>query len=318
MSFFPRACYNEHAKKGEKIIKKRKFNSVAIKEIISDSIKRAALVNINNASIVIAYYSLLAIFPSIILIGNILPMLNIKATTVLAYLESGVPATIYKSLYPLIISFLDRSSGGLISVSVLVALWATSRGVNALKLAFNEAYGVEESENAIVARIISFFLTLIFICLMVIIILLFSFGQTVLDYLTPIFRLPSELGSIFGTFKWPITLMGLFFIISLIYYFLPNAKLHLHLIIPGAIIATLGWIILAQGFSIYVRYFAKSVLSYGTIGTFIVLLFWLNYSGWVIMIGAIFNASLEQYFYKGIQVKKIKIKEYIRKKVDEG
>ncbi|KRM91907.1 ribonuclease BN [Liquorilactobacillus cacaonum DSM 21116] len=245
-------------------------------------------------------------------------MLNIKATTVLAYLESGVPATIYKSLYPLIISFLDRSSGGLISVSVLVALWATSRGVNALKLAFNEAYGVEESENAIVARIISFFLTLIFICLMVIIILLFSFGQTVLDYLTPIFRLPSELGSIFGTFKWPITLMGLFFIISLIYYFLPNAKLHLHLIIPGAIIATLGWIILAQGFSIYVRYFAKSVLSYGTIGTFIVLLFWLNYSGWVIMIGAIFNASLEQYFYKGIQVKKIKIKEYIRKKVDEG
>lgn len=79
-------------------------------------------------------------------------------------------------------------------MSVLVALWATSRGVNALKLAFNEAYGVEESENAIVARIISFFLTLIFICLMVIIILLFSFGQTVLDYLTPIFRLPSELG----------------------------------------------------------------------------------------------------------------------------
>ncbi|MDC7953083.1 YihY/virulence factor BrkB family protein [Liquorilactobacillus mali] len=287
-----------------------------MKEVVKDSVKRSSSININNTSIVIAYYSLLAIFPSIILIGNTLPLLNIKAATVLMYLESAVPATIYKTLNPIIISFLERSSGGLISVSALVALWATSRGVNALKLAFNEAYGVEESQNAITARIISFFLTLIFIFLMIAIILLFSFGQTILDYLTPIFQLPRELGNIFSTLRWPVTLLGLFFIISLIYYFLPNAKLHLHLIIPGAVIATLGWIALAQGFSIYVRYFAKSVLSYGTIGTFIVLLFWLNYSGWIIMIGAVLNASLEKYFYKEIRVKKAKLKEYIKKKVE--
>lgn len=127
---------------------------------MKDLIKRSSSININNTSIVIAYYALLAIFPSIILLGNTLPLLNIKASTVLVYLESAVPATIYKTLYPIIISFLDHSSGGLISVSALVALWATSRGVNALKLAFNETYGVEESQSAITARIISFFLNI--------------------------------------------------------------------------------------------------------------------------------------------------------------
>ena len=61
---------------------------------------------------------------------------------------------------------------------------------------------------------------------------------------------------------------------------------------------------LDQGFSIYVRYFARSVLSYGTIGTFIVLLFWMNYSALVIMVGAVINATLEERKYGTIRSKR--------------
>ena len=61
---------------------------------------------------------------------------------------------------------------------------------------------------------------------------------------------------------------------------------------------------LTQGFSFYVRYFARSVLSYGTIGTFIVLLFWMNYSALVIMVGAVINATLEERKYGTIRSKR--------------
>ncbi|WP_083489086.1 YihY/virulence factor BrkB family protein [Liquorilactobacillus uvarum] len=279
--------------------------------------QRASDIDISNTSIVIAYYSLLAFFPSIILVGNVLPLLNIKAGTVLSYLETAVPATIYETLHPLVVSFLNKGSGGLISISALVALWAASKGVNVLKLALNNAYDVENSQGAITARVISFFLTIVFAILLVSIIILFSFGQMVLSYITPILNLPIEFAGIFGKLKWPITFFALFVILSLMYYFLPNARLHLILVFPGALLATLGWIILAQGFSIYVQYFAKSVLSYGTIGTFIVLLFWLNYSGWIIMLGASLNATLEYRYYNIIKPKEGKLRKYLRDSYDK-
>ncbi|GAJ27291.1 inner membrane protein YihY [Liquorilactobacillus sucicola DSM 21376 = JCM 15457] len=302
---------------GVEMIKGGKSSIGEIIKIIKSMFQRATDIDISNTSIVIAYYSLLAFFPSIILVGNVLPLLNIKAGTVLSYLETAVPATIYETLHPIVISFLNRGSGGLISISALVALWAASKGINALKLAMNNAYDVEDSQGAITARLISFFLTIVFAILLISIIILFSFGQMVLSYITPILNLPVEFVGIFGRLKWPLTFFGLFIILSLMYYFLPNANLHLLLVFPGALLATVGWIILAQGFSIYVHYFARSVLSYGTIGTFIVLLFWLNYSGWVIMLGASLNATLEYRQHNIIKPKEGKLRKYLRNNYDK-
>ncbi|MFT8459844.1 MAG: YihY/virulence factor BrkB family protein [Liquorilactobacillus ghanensis] len=279
-------------------------------------LSRAAAININNAAIVIAYYTLLAIFPTIILIGNILPLLNIKAATILAYLESAVPKTIYHTLSPIILSFLDHGSGGLISVSALVALWAVSRGVNSLKQAFNDAYGVEDTQNVLMTRLFSLIITFLLLASLAIIIIAFSFGQLVLDYLAPILDISEKITGLFTQVKWPVTVLGLLFILGAMYFFLPNAKVHFWLTIPGTVLATITWIVLAQGFSIYVRYFARSVLSYGTLGTFIVLLFWLNYSGWVVMLGAVLNASLEMLVYHQIIPRKNRLKHYLIKKIN--
>ncbi|MFT8607164.1 YihY/virulence factor BrkB family protein, partial [Liquorilactobacillus ghanensis] len=257
-----------------------------------------------------------AIFPTIILIGNILPLLNIKAATILAYLESAVPKTIYHTLSPIILSFLDHGSGGLISVSALVALWAVSRGVNSLKQAFNDAYGVEDTQNVLMTRLFSLIITFLLLASLAIIIIAFSFGQLVLDYLAPILDISEKITGLFTQVKWPVTVLGLLFILGAMYFFLPNAKVHFWLTIPGTVLATITWIVLAQGFSIYVRYFARSVLSYGTLGTFIVLLFWLNYSGWVVILGAILNASLEMLVYHQIIPRKNRLKHYLIKKIN--
>jgi membrane protein len=245
-----------------------------------------------------------------------LPLLNIKAATILAYLESAVPKTIYHTLSPIILSFLDHGSGGLISVSALVALWAVSRGVNSLKQAFNDAYGVEDTQNVLMTRLFSLIITFLLLASLAIIIIAFSFGQLVLDYLAPILDISEKITGLFTQVKWPVTVLGLLFILGAMYFFLPNAKVHFWLTIPGTVLATITWIVLAQGFSIYVRYFARSVLSYGTLGTFIVLLFWLNYSGWVVMLGAVLNASLEMLVYHQIIPRKNRLKHYLIKKIN--
>ena len=274
----------------------------AFYKIASKNFKRA---NISNTAIVIAYYTLVAIFPMVIFIGNILPLLHIKAGEILPYLEMAVPKAVYTTLEPLLETFLSNgSSGGVASVSGVISVWAASRGINALKKAFNEAFGVGNDQGIFTQRILSFLITIFIGALLVIAFIVYSFGQLVLEYLIPIFGLPLDWLTTFTQLKWPTTLLGIFLIMCLLYLLVPNAKVHLRYLWVGALFSTLGWMLLTQGFSIYVRYFARSVLSYGTIGTFIVLLFWMNYSALVIMVGAVINATLEERKYGTIRSKR--------------
>lgn len=274
----------------------------AFYKIASKNFKRA---NISNTAIVIAYYTLVAIFPMVIFIGNILPLLHIKASEILPYLEMVVPKAVYTTLEPLLETFLSNgSSGGVASVSGVISVWAASRGINALKKAFNEAFGVGNDQGIFTQRILSFLITIFIGALLVIAFIVYSFGQLVLEYLIPIFGLPLDWLTTFTQLKWPTTLLGIFLIMCLLYLLVPNAKVHLRYLWVGALFSTLGWMLLTQGFSIYVRYFARSVLSYGTIGTFIVLLFWMNYSALVIMVGAVINATLEERKYGTIRSKR--------------
>ncbi len=274
----------------------------AFYKIASKNFKRA---NISNTAIVIAYYTLVAIFPMVIFIGNILPLLHIKASEILPYLEMAVPKAVYTTLEPLLETFLSNgSSGGVASVSGIISVWAASRGINALKKAFNEAFGVGNDQGIFTQGILSFLITIFIGALLVIAFVVYSFGQLVLEYFIPIFSLPLDWLTTFTQLKWPTTLLGIFLIMCLLYLLVPNAKVHLRYLWVGALFSTLGWMLLTQGFSFYVRYFARSVLSYGTIGTFIVLLFWMNYSALVIMVGAVINATLEERKYGTIRSKR--------------
>lgn len=261
-------------------------------ELFQKNFKRA---NVSSTAIVIAYYTLVTIFPMVIFIGNILPLLRLEVDAVLPYLEMAMPRSIYTTLEPLITKFLQTgASGSVASISGLVTLWATSRGINALKQAFNQAYDVGKDQGVITQRILSFLIMIFIGVMLIIFFVIYSFGQLVLEHLTPLFELPTDWLTTFSQLKWPTTVLGLFLIFIILYFLVPNAKVHLKYIWPGAVVATLGWMMLTQVFSIYVRYFARSFLSYGTIGTFIVLLLWLNYSAYVIMVGVVINASLEE------------------------
>lgn len=261
-------------------------------ELFQKNFKRA---NVSSTAIVIAYYTLVTIFPMVIFIGNILPLLRLEVDAVLPYLEMAMPRSIYTTLEPLITKFLQTgASGSVASISGLVTLWATSRGINALKQAFNQAYDVGNDQGVITQRILSFLIMIFIGVMLIILFVIYSFGQLVLEHLTPLFELPTDWLTTFSQLKWPTTVLGLFLIFIILYFLVPNAKVHLKYIWPGAVVATLGWMMLTQVFSIYVRYFARSFLSYGTIGTFIVLLLWLNYSAYVIMVGVVINASLEE------------------------
>ncbi|GEL16078.1 YihY/virulence factor BrkB family protein [Pediococcus cellicola] len=247
-----------------------------------------------NNAIVLAFYTLLAMFPAIIFIGNLLPLFHIDVTTVLEYIETVVPSTIYQITQPIVKDFLEKGNGELMSFGAILMLWSASQAVAAFQRSINRAYGVAKFQNPIINRVVSFFLTVFFVILISIMMLFFSFGQTIVAYLTPILKLPHSLFHFVGNVKLPSALIVIFLSLAILYYVVPNARIKFKYVLLGAAAATLGLMGISQFFTMYLRYFAHSINSYKTLGTFIALMFWLDFSALVIMIGGVINATCQE------------------------
>ncbi|MBP2098396.1 YihY/virulence factor BrkB family protein [Enterococcus rivorum] len=251
---------------------------------------------IGNTSVVVAYYLLLSLFPLLIAVGNILPYLNINPDDVLPYIAEIIPKAIFNDLEPAIKSVLTQKSSGLLSISALAALWSASQSINAMQTAMNKAFGVEQRKNFIVVRIVSLIVIVLFLLAIVGVIAILGLGQNIVEFLQPIFHFNLNFVDTFQTLKWPVTSIGLFVIMSVIFLVVPNAKLSIRSILPGAIFTTAGWMLLSQVFGLYLRFFSSKLASYQIIGSFIVLMLWLNFAATIMILGGIINAVLEEYF----------------------
>ena len=252
-----------------------------------------------NTSVVVAYYLLLSLFPLLIAVGNLLPYLKIDPNSVLPYLSEVIPETIFNDLKPAIKALLTQSSGGLLSVSALATLWSASQSINALQVAMNKAFGVEQRKNFILVRLVSLFVIALLLISLVGVVLILGLGQNILDLIEPIIHIPDEFLNTFQTLKWPVTALGLFLTMSLLFFVVPNVKLKSRSVFPGAIFATVGWLLLSQVFGVYITYFSSRVSGYQIIGSFIVLMLWLNFASTIIVLGGIINAVVEDYLSKG-------------------
>ncbi|KAF1291860.1 YihY/virulence factor BrkB family protein [Candidatus Enterococcus leclercqii] len=277
-----------------KLVEKIK-NNKRLMTLLTISKERFSEAELSNSGVVVSYYLLLSLFPLLIAVGNILPFLHIDPNDVLPYIENIIPKEIYSFLGPAITSLLTQGSGGLLSVSALATLWSASQSINALQGALNKAYGVDGRDNFIVTRVVSVVI-IVFLFLGIIgVTLILGVGKSILDALQPIFGFSEGIIGLFQTLKWPVTIIALLAIMTIIYWLVPNAKVTFRSAFPGAVVATVGWMLLGQLFGLYTRFFASKVSGYQIIGSFIVLMLWLNLASTIILAGGILNAVIEAY-----------------------
>lgn len=270
------------------------INKEKIKNFIALLVKHFTLAQLSSSAATLAYYTLLSIFPALLVIGNLLPMVGINAKTVLAYLQTLVPPTVYSFIRPLILDFLQRGSGGVLTTGALIALWSTSQGIAAFQRSVNHAYGIAENQNPISNRVISFIWMIVVIFIIFVIMFLYGVGEQFLKWLQPFLHFNRQYIYLFSSLKWPITFLVIFVALTLLYYFVPNAKVGLRFAACGAFLVAIFWLWLSKMFGLYTVLFAHGVIGYKTIGAFIAMMVWLDFSGYLIMMGAAINATLQE------------------------
>lgn len=295
-------------------MKNRLFSKSKLKEFIRVFSTRMTDAEIGNSSSVVSYYLLLSMFPLILILGGIIGWLHLNPHEVLPYIKEVFPTEIYSMLEGTISRLLNgqTGNGGVITFAAVATFWAASKGINGMQRAMNKAYGVDQRQNFVVARLFSFGIMFVVFFLMIFLGIVFSLGTFVLNYFQHVFHFNTEIVELFTTLKWPVTIVVMFLFLLVIYRIVPNAKITFKQVVPGTIFATIGWILLAQVFGRFAHHMTQSYAIYGLVGTMMVIMIWLKFAAIIIVLGGILNAvTTEMHSQNG------KIMERDNKKLDK-
>ncbi|MED4320105.1 YihY/virulence factor BrkB family protein [Weizmannia sp. CD-2023] len=240
----------------------------------------------------LSYFFLLSLFPLLIFLFTLLPYLPIKTDDVLNMVRHFAPSQSFKLIETTLKEVLTNRHGGLLSFGMIATLWSASNGMNAVIKALNRAYKVEELRPPVMQRLMSVMLTLGMIIVFIAVILIPVFGQQLIHYVFSYFGLPNDLKNLINILRWALTPVLLFIVFFLLYFFAPNEKFGCLTVVPGAIFATVGWIVASLALSFYVSHFGNYNATYGSLGGMIIMMLWFYISGIILIFGGELNAVL--------------------------
>ncbi len=268
---------------------------------------RAALISTfegNSLSIAkgAAYSSLLSFFPVLTTLAAILVQANATnvARTIANFLYQVVPPGTEDVVLTLFVVHGERPKYLLIG-AVLLALWAASGAVSSLMEGFRSIYRIPTGRSFINERAMAVFLVLISAVPIVGASALIVFGNKAESFLM------HELGVIgrdvdvqgWLEFLSKSLRLGLAFasfvlVTALLYYLGPNRKQTFANVFPGAVLATVLWLISTLVFSWYVRHISNYNVLYGSVGAGLALLVWMYVWSVITLIGCEYNAARER------------------------
>ncbi len=251
-----------------------------------------------SSSAQVAFYLSFALFPMLFflvsLFGLIVNQADELRLELFSYLRQIMPYSAYILVQKTILEVSANSSGGKITIGLLVALWSSSAGIDSLRIALNGVYGLKEKRNWFKTKSISLTMTIVLIFLISFVIGTVFYGWKFLSVLLNGLSLPIESVIILQIIQWITFIFVLFAMFGLLYNFLPDKKKKdYHWISWGALVAICLWILLTGGFRFYLHFFNNYDKTYGSLGAVIILMLWLYLTSLVILIGGLINSIIE-------------------------
>jgi len=269
-------------------LQKRDFKRVAQRIIDDDIFGRAAQ---------LSYYFLLALFPLLLVLINVLGYMAQEGTAfrekLLTYLAALMPSSAIALVRTTLTEISEASGTGKVSFGLLAALWAASNGMGAISDTLNTAYNVKERRPWWKVRIISVCLTIALAVLILAALTIVLYGGTIGEGLAARYGFGGVFTLVWKIVQWPIALGFVLTTFNLIYNFAPDLPRGEHSwITPGAFVGVGLWLVVSFGFRAYLSFFDSYSVTYGSLGAVIVLMLWFYLTGVAILIGGEVNSEV--------------------------
>jgi membrane protein len=268
---------------------------------------RAALISTledNSLSIAkgAAYSSLLSFFPVLTTLAAILVQANATdvARTIATFLFEVVPPGTEDVVLALFVVHGERPRYVLIG-AVLLALWAASGAIMSMIEGFRSIYRIPSGRSFIQERAMAVFLVLVSTVPVVAASALIVFGTKAESFLMHHLGVVAQDSDLQGwvellskTLRLGLAFGAFVLVTALLYYLGPNRKQTFANVFPGAVLATILWVIATLAFSWYVRHISNYNVLYGSVGAGLALLVWMYVWSVITLIGCEFNAARER------------------------
>lgn len=250
----------------------------------------------------VSFYILFSFIPFLLGVTEIISATALQGPFLKTELWEWIPANMLELIQGFVDNLNQKRSGFTLPIAGLAALWSASKGAMALMEGLNIAFEIKEKGNFILNRIFAFLFTIGFMLLVFASGIVLVFGEMVLEFLKNMIHL-SLPSSLYIMKNW-IPFFMLIVMISTAYYSIARKKFTFKQIIPGAVVATAGFMLSALAMTYYLQASTSLSYMYGSLAGLAGIMMWINICSTCILLGAEINTFLNHKGYLKVKTNK--------------
>jgi membrane protein len=242
----------------------------------------------------IAFTVMLSLFPFLIFLVSVAAFFGDTRSgqDFLNTMSLFAPTAVMATLQPAIQQVIINRSGSLLTIGLALSLYSASSAVAALRLALDLAYGVDEQRSFLWRKFQDFAVVLVGSVIIIASSVAIVAGPWAWKVIAIfIFTDPAN-ESLWHLARYGFTLVLLAAAVIVLHRVLPNARLTIRQILPGALTSTIAWIIAASVLTLYFGKFANYDATYGSLGGVVITLMFFYISAIIFIFGGELNAAL--------------------------
>ncbi|MFC0426320.1 YihY/virulence factor BrkB family protein [Chryseobacterium scophthalmum] len=252
--------------------------------------------NIGRKAASISWSFTLSLFPFLLFLLSVIPYMphydKLQFYIFEVLMHNIFPSNIEGDVRNYIEDNIIPNMKGISNLTILVALVFATNGTFSLINGFNE--NSEEKLTDVKEFILSFFITIGFVSIIFLALFGVYYVEVVLKLFTPSYDvswLVRNLSKIIGFVSFPL----FYFILLAMFYWLGTVKIiRFRQAIPGAILTTVLFVVTTYFFALYVKNIARYNVLYGSIGSMILLMVWVNVNVYLLLFGNELNMALRK------------------------
>ena len=264
----------------------RRLSRTAVGEIFREAMEDG----ITGEAAKAAYYFFLSLFPLILALFAFTGILGGQEAFewIMGRLRMALPGEAAEYLASFVDEITGNSRPGMLSLGILLTLWAASNVFAILTEGLNRMYDIEEGRPWWKRRLLALAALVVGLALLTAAAVSLLAGPALVELF--------GLGRFWNVLRWPLAFLMLVGMLALVYSLLParDQPRAWRPVLVGAAVGAALWVLGTFGFRVYVANFASYSATYGFVGGIIVLLLWLYLTALAILFGGEVAATLEQ------------------------
>lgn len=257
-------------------------------------LRRVAALRVSLYAANAGFFMILSMFPALVVLLGLLRHTGLGVESLAQLVGGLIPEALETVAEDILLNTYANSSGSLVGLSALTAMWSASRGIYGLLTGLNAVYGVREDRGWLTKRLICVGYTFAFFLVLLLTLVLQVFGDAVLALLA------RSRGTFTAFLAEAVDLRFFLLLIlqtltfTLMFMALPNRRTGFRENLPGALLASAGWLVFSDLYSIYVEHFSGLGNVYGSVYALALSMLWLYCCLSIVFYGGALNRYLRE------------------------